>query len=193
MTHASHLSEEPAPVDPLNFEGIVDRYYAPLYRFAYSLVPCEASACDLTQQTFFKWACNGDQLRDPTKVKSWLFTTLHRHYLNDHRRRRNHLHLDLEDAGCELPVVQPDVVRRSSVSEVLHAMEQLDDLYRVPLILFHVESHSYKEIAAILDLPIGSVMSRIARGRRKVLNLLENRSGEGAPGAVVPFTDRKAI
>ena len=71
----------------------------------------------------------------------------------------------------------PEVVRRSSVSEVLHAMEQLDDLYRIPLVLFHVESHTYKEIAAILDLPIGSVMSRIARGRRKVLTLLESRSG----------------
>jgi RNA polymerase sigma-70 factor (ECF subfamily) len=58
----------------------------PLYRFAISLTRSEADVCDLAQQTFYKWATKGHQLRDPTKVKSWLFTTLHRGFLESRRR-----------------------------------------------------------------------------------------------------------
>ena len=64
-----------------NFEGIVAQFYEPLYQFAFSLTRAEADACDLTQQTFYVWATKGHQLRDQTKVKTWLFTTLHRAFL----------------------------------------------------------------------------------------------------------------
>jgi RNA polymerase sigma-70 factor (ECF subfamily) len=60
------------------FELLVSQFYEPLYRFAFSLTGTEADACDLTQQTFYIWATKGHQLRDRSKVKSWLFTTLHR-------------------------------------------------------------------------------------------------------------------
>ena len=59
-----------------DFEELVDRFYVTLYRFAYSLCQCEATASDLTQETFFIWAKKGHQLRDPSAVKTWLFTTL---------------------------------------------------------------------------------------------------------------------
>ena len=61
-----------------DFEGLVAQYYEPLYQFAFSLARAEADACDLTQQTFLVWATKGHQLRDPDKVKTWLFTTLDR-------------------------------------------------------------------------------------------------------------------
>src|SRR5712671_2712561 len=64
-----------------DFEQIVAQHYEPLYRFAFSLTRAEADACDLTQQTFYLWATKGHQLRDPSKVKSWLFTILHREFL----------------------------------------------------------------------------------------------------------------
>ena len=65
-----------------DFEQIVSQHYEPLYRFAFSLTRSEADACDLTQQTFYIWATKGHQLQDRSKVKSWLFTTLHREFLN---------------------------------------------------------------------------------------------------------------
>jgi RNA polymerase sigma-70 factor (ECF subfamily) len=65
-------------MDELSFENIVNAHYEPLYRFALSLARSEADAGDLVQQTFYRWAAKGDQLRDKSKVKSWLFTTLHR-------------------------------------------------------------------------------------------------------------------
>ena len=61
----------------LDFESVVARFYAPLYQFAFSLTRIEADACDLTQQTFYIWGIKGHQLREPAKVKTWLFTTMH--------------------------------------------------------------------------------------------------------------------
>ena len=61
-----------------DFQQLVDRQYEPLFRFALSLTRSEADAADLTQQTFFLWASKGHQLRDRSKAKSWLFTTLYR-------------------------------------------------------------------------------------------------------------------
>src|SRR5947208_11090356 len=63
------------------FETIVGEYYEPLFRFAMSLTRVESDAQDLTQQTFYVWATKGHQLRDISKVKTWLFTTLHRAFL----------------------------------------------------------------------------------------------------------------
>ena len=71
----------------LNFESVVAHYYEPLYQFAFGLTRVEADACDLTQQTFYVWATKGHQLRDQTKVKTWLFTTLHRAFLESRRRQ----------------------------------------------------------------------------------------------------------
>ena len=82
--------------DNLKFESLVERYYAPLYQFAFSLALAEAEACDLTQQTFTIWAAKGHQLRDTTKVKTWLFTTLHREFMNSRFRMVNSQVFSLE-------------------------------------------------------------------------------------------------
>ncbi len=74
--------------ESLDFENLVGRYYEPLYQFAFSLTRDEADACDLVQQTFCIWANKGHQLRDTTKVKTWLFTTLHREFLGARRQAR---------------------------------------------------------------------------------------------------------
>src|ERR1700744_1492914 len=69
-----------------SFESVVAQYYEPLYKFAFSLSRTEADACDLTQQTFYIWATKSHQLEDVTKTKTWLFTTLHRTFLQKRRR-----------------------------------------------------------------------------------------------------------
>ena len=70
-----------------DFEALVHAYYRPLYQFALSLTGAEAQASDLTQQTFYIWATKGHQLRDGSKVKTWLFTTLHREFAKTFRRQ----------------------------------------------------------------------------------------------------------
>jgi RNA polymerase sigma-70 factor (ECF subfamily) len=83
----------------VNFEGLVDRYYQPLFQFAFSLARDEADACDLTQQTFCIWAAKGHTLRDASKAKTWLFTTLHREFLGIRRSQARFPHVELEEAG----------------------------------------------------------------------------------------------
>src|SRR5216683_5020849 len=91
-----------------DFEQIVSEHYEPLYRFALSLTHAEADACDLTQQTFYVWATKGHQLRDRSKVKTWLFTTLHRAFLESRRRQTRFPHQSLDEIALdELPATSP--------------------------------------------------------------------------------------
>jgi len=69
------------------FGELVAQHYALLYKFAFSLTRAEADASDLTQQTFYLWATKGHQLRERFKVKTWLFTTLYRTFLEGRRRQ----------------------------------------------------------------------------------------------------------
>ena len=90
-----------------DFESVVSGYYEPLYRFAISLTRSEADACDLAQQTFYMWATKGHQLRDASKVKSWLFTTLYRAFLESRRHLTRFPHSELTEMDADLPVILP--------------------------------------------------------------------------------------
>jgi RNA polymerase sigma factor (sigma-70 family) len=158
--------------DNLKFESLVERYYASLYQFAFSLTRAEADACDLTQQTFTIWATKGHQLRDTTKVKTWLFTTLHREFLGVCRKQNRFPHVELEYAAAELPVVPPPAVSSLDTAQVLAALAQLDKVYQAPVALFYLQDCSYNEIAAILEVPLGTVKSRLARGLGRLHQLL---------------------
>jgi RNA polymerase sigma-70 factor (ECF subfamily) len=155
-----------------DFEGLVARFYEPLYQFAFSLTRSEADACDLTQQTFYVWATKGHQLRDSDKVKTWLFTTLHRQFLESRRRQTRFPHQDLEAAEFELPVIEPNAISRLDTAKVLASLERVDESFQAPVALFYLQDCSYKQIANILDLPLGTVKSRISRGIGQLQKLL---------------------
>lgn len=158
----------------LDFEDLVATHYGPLYQFAFSLARDEADACDLTQQTFSIWAAKGHQLRDLTKVKTWLFTTLHREFLSSRRRQTRFPHVELEMAAEELPAVLPATVNQLDSAQLLDALGRLDESYRAAVVLFYLEDYSYNEIAEILGVPLGTVKSRLARGLQKLHTLLTN-------------------
>jgi RNA polymerase sigma-70 factor (ECF subfamily) len=156
----------------LDFESLVARYYRSLYQFAFGLTRVEADACDLTQQTFYIWATKGHQLRDVTKVKTWLFTTLHREFLESRRRQKRFPHYELSQVVGELPVVAPARVNQLDSAQVLQALAQVDEIYQAPVALFYLEECPYQEIAEILDVPMGTVKSRISRGIAQLQKLL---------------------
>ena len=156
----------------LDFENLVGRFYEPLYKFAFSLSHDEADACDLTQQTFYVWANKGHQLREPSKVKTWLFTTLHRQFLESRRRATHFPHTELETAEADLPVILPAEFTQLDSATVLHALAKVDEVFRAPVALFYLEDCSYKDIAEILTVPMGTVKSRIARGIGQLQKLL---------------------
>ena len=156
----------------LNFEGVVASFYEPLYQFAFGLTHSEADACDLTQQTFYVWATKGHQLRDQTKVKTWLFTTLHRAFLESRRRQARFPHYELEQVPLDLPTLSPATVNELDSPQVLKALAEVDEVYRAPVTLFYLEDCPYKDIAEILDIPIGTVKSRMARGISQLQTIL---------------------
>jgi RNA polymerase sigma-70 factor (ECF subfamily) len=162
-----------------DFEELVLEHYRGLYQFAFSLTRKEAEARDLTQQTFYIWATKGHQLRDPAKVKTWLFTTLHREFLKTKRKQKRFPHVDLAEAGRDMPTVPPTVVNELDGDTVLQALSRVEEVYQAPLALFYLEDHSYKEIAEILEVPIGTVQSRIARGRAEIRKVLSQLGSDG--------------
>jgi RNA polymerase sigma-70 factor (ECF subfamily) len=158
----------------MDFESVVARYYEPLYQFAFSLTRSEADACDLTQQTYYIWATKGHQLRDVSKVKTWLFTTLHRAFLESRRRQTRFPHFELSQVP--LPSLAAADVNQLDAGHVLRALAQVDQVYQAPVALFYLEDCSYKEIAEILDVPIGTVKSRMSRGIAQLQTILGNDS-----------------
>ena len=158
----------------LDFESLVAAHYGPLYQFAFSLTRDEADACDLTQQTFCIWAAKGHQLRDQTKVKTWLFTTLHREFLGSRRRQSRFPHIELEYVAGELPTISPASINQLDSEQLFEALKQLDEIYRSTVTLFYLEDYSYNEIAEILDIPLGTVKSRLTRGLQRLYVLLNN-------------------
>lgn len=149
----------------ITFEDLVATYYQPLYKFAYSLGKSPENAADLTQQTFLIYAEKGHTLRDPSKVKSWLFTSLYREFLRQNRRSQTVTTVDQEILETRHDPSLTSSVRQLEGNEAMETLATLDPVYREPLTLFYMDDMAYKEIAEILDIPIGTVMSRLARGK----------------------------
>jgi RNA polymerase sigma-70 factor, ECF subfamily len=158
------LRRRPIMTSADTFEMIVREHYEPLFRFAMSLTRVEADARDLTQQTFYVWATKGHQLRDLSKAKTWLFTTLNRAFLTGQNRQNRFPHQNVDDNMPELPAPTPEVIDRANSSQVLPALARVDEVYQTAVTLYYLENRSYKDIAVALDVPIGTVKSRIARG-----------------------------
>lgn len=167
--------------ESLDFDGLVTAYYSMLYQFAFSLARDEAEACDLTQQTFCIWAEKGHQLRDKSKVKTWLFTTLHREFLGSRRRQNKFQHIDIEFVGDELPVTPPASVNRLDTVQLIAALAKLDEIYQAPVALFYLQDCSYNEIAEVLEVPLGTVKSRLTRGLEKLYQLLTHEAAGSRP------------
>ncbi len=172
------------------FPALVEAYYAPLYRFALSLVKNSADASDLTQQAFYVWATKGEALRDKSKAKSWLFTTLYREFLRTRRRGTRLTAIeDLAPGEQDIPDAEIDLVARLDARLVLEALQEVDEGFREPVALFYLQELSYLEIAEILSVPIGTVMSRLSRGKAQLrVRLAEKAKG----GSVIEFPRKNA-
>ena len=156
----------------LEFENLVNLYYRDLYRFGLSLTGSEADAADLTQETFHIWASKGHQLEKAASVKGWLFTTLHREFLKTCRRRNRFSHQSIDERTEDLPSVPADCVARVDSRTLLRILGEIAEDFRAPLVLYYMEDLSYKEIAAVLQVPLGTVQSRIARAKIQLLRRL---------------------
>jgi RNA polymerase sigma-70 factor (ECF subfamily) len=122
----------------------------------------------------------GHQLREASKVKTWLFTTLYREFLGKKRQDDHFVETDEEELLAEPVHIDSTLVNQLDAGLVQKAMHQLNEKFRAPLALFYLEQHSYREIAEILALPIGTVMSRISRGKAELRKQLADAADSQA-------------
>jgi RNA polymerase sigma-70 factor, ECF subfamily len=173
---SAHSSYDKAgPKADLDFDELVELYYAPLYRFAMSLTRTETDAADLVQDTFLAWAAKGHQLRDNSKVKSWLFTTMHRRFLETQRRAVRFPHTELNEVSDNLPPIEPTMVEHLDSLTVVQLLKQVEPQFQAAVALFYLEDYSYNEIAEVLEVPLGTVKSRIARGLAQLRILVREK------------------
>jgi RNA polymerase sigma-70 factor (ECF subfamily) len=152
------------PGSQRSVQQLVDSHYESLYRYAYRLTGASADAEDLTQEAFCKAQMQLAQLRDPQRAKAWLFSILRNAYLHRARSQRQHPHLSLDTVG-DLAEAAPEPLPEVDPQQLQLALNDLPEVFRTPVILYYFEEFSYRDIAEQMDLPIGTVMSRLARAK----------------------------
>ena len=170
-------------MDPAAFEqdalALVDRLYAAALR----LTRNEADAQDLVQDTYLRAFRSSGQFEAGTNLRGWMFTILHNTFLNQ-RRDSGRSPVDVDSEAVEQApdhrqaASNPEelLLRETMDADLREALDSLPAAYREAVWLRDVEQFSYEEIAAIVGVPIGTVMSRISRGRRALYDDLVARS-----------------
>ena len=173
----------------LDIAQLVAAYHAAVYRYAFRLTGSAADAEDLTQQTFLIAQQRLNQIREPDKADRWLFAVLRSCFLKN-RRRRNPVsaaNLELEIENIPEPPSAVEAIDGELLQQVLN---ELPDEYRLVVVMFYFEECSYKEIAKQLDIPIGTVMSRLHRGRARIRTHLEGNGFDPRSGSPDKGEDR---
>jgi RNA polymerase sigma-70 factor (ECF subfamily) len=182
-----HSQSPVTAIEPAAFEqdalALVDRLYAAALR----LTRNEADAQDLVQDTYLKALRSSGQFEAGTNLRGWMFTILHNTFLNQ-RRDRGRSPIDADSEAVEqapdprLEATNPEalLLRDTMDADLQAALDGLPAAYREAVWLRDVEQFSYEEIAGIVGVPIGTVMSRISRGRKALYDELVSRSGEYA-------------
>lgn len=152
------------PAKQRTVERLVDEHYQALYRYAYRLSGSDADAEDLTQEAFCKAQVSLSQLRDWGRAKAWLFSILRNAYLHRLRADRQQNCVSLEGVG-ELAEALPEPLPEIDPERLQLALSELPEAFRTPIVLYYFEDFSYRDIAEQMDLPIGTVMSRLARAK----------------------------
>lgn len=179
--------------DPAQFVELTLPYMGALYSAALRMTRNPADAEDLVQESYLRAYRGFDGFREGTNLKAWLYKILTNTYINEYRKaHRRPTEVDLDDVedlylyhrlgGVDEAIAQQspeaEVLERIPDHEVKEALESLPEQFRLAVLLADVEGFSYKEIADIMNVPIGTVMSRLHRGRK----LLEKRLWEFAQG-----------
>ena len=167
-----------AEADPFETEALA--FLDALYRTALRMTRSEAEAEDIVQETYIKAFRHRDQFTPGTNLKAWLFRILTNTFINQYRRKAArpettelddveesilYRHMRNVSPGSSSPDPEAELLDNTLSSEVKEALEALPEKFRTTVLL-NVEGFSYKEIAQMLDIPIGTVMSRLHRGRK---------------------------
>jgi RNA polymerase sigma-70 factor (ECF subfamily) len=148
---------------PPTIDELIRQYHSLLYRYAYRLAGSAADAEDLTQQTYLIAHENLHQLREASAAKSWLCSILRRAFLRQEKLRRRLATVPLDQQTEPWEESAASLVDEEEALQ--RALGEMPEDFRSAVILFYFQELSYKEIAEVLEVPMGTVMSRLSRGR----------------------------
>jgi RNA polymerase sigma-70 factor (ECF subfamily) len=167
------------PEERAVFEAAAMPYLDSLYNTAYRLARNAEDAEDLVQETFLKGYRSYAQFTPGTNLKAWLFKILKNTFINEYRRRqaapKKSDFADIEDAfesrlapgaAGQMKNPEEEALENAFDEDVQRALDLLPGDYRMAVLLADIEGFSYREIAEILEIPVGTVMSRLYRGRK---------------------------
>jgi RNA polymerase sigma-70 factor (ECF subfamily) len=165
--------------DQTTFVEDTEPFLASLYSTARRLSGNQADAEDLVQETFLRAYRSYGRFKEGTNLRAWLFRILTNAHINRYRARQRrpeeselddiddlYLYRRLRVAADVSKSAEETLMESFSEAEVVTAVESLPEAYRLAVLLADVEGFSYKEIAQLLDIPVGTVMSRLHRGRK---------------------------
>jgi RNA polymerase sigma-70 factor, ECF subfamily len=190
--NAEPAAEEPEDRADLDarFEAEAMPLLAGLYSGAYRLTRNAADAEDLVQETYLRAYRGFHQFEPGTNLKAWLYRILMNTFINSYRKRQRepqtvsddeiedwYLYSKMVERGTE-PSAEASVIESLPDEDVQAALAELPEQFRVAVLLADVEGFSYKEIAEITEVPIGTVMSRLHRGRKALEKALWNKVRE---------------
>ncbi len=157
------------------FRELIMKEIDVMYRMALGLTRHEDSASDLMQETYLKALLHEDRYRQMNNsIRPWLFTIMRNVYYSKCRSNRRRLSMDPVVMDEAMPHDHPDDSRHANSAEInwdgmedglKHAVEELPENHRTVLLLWAIDGRKYREIARILNIPIGTVMSRLSRTR----------------------------
>ena len=147
----------------MDIAQLVADYHQAVYRYAYRLTGTVADAEDLTQQTFLVAQDKLGQLREEGRARSWLFAILRNSFL---KQRRKELPTAAADLQLNIDNI-PDAGYESEIDQerLQQALDELPERYRTVLVMFYFEDVGYREMAEAIGVPIGTIMSRLARAK----------------------------
>lgn len=157
---------------------IVERWTPPVWRFCRRMLMNDEDAGDAAQETLVKVLRNLDRYDTNRSFSTWVFGIARNTCIDEHRRRKRRAWDEPGEVIDMNPSPMQDVARLQRAELLEAALAQLPPMYREILVLYHFEHRKYTEIADILELPLGTVMNRIFRARKKLRTLYEERGGD---------------
>lgn len=159
-------------------EWLVQRWTPPVFRFCHRMLRNDEDARDAAQDTLVKVLRSLDRYDRNRAFSTWVFGIARNTCIDEHRRRRKHAWDEPPDVPDRGPTPLQVTTQNQAAEQLAASLEQLPPMYREVLVLYHFEHLKYAEIAETLDLPMGTVMNRIFRARRKLRDLYARAGGE---------------